>query len=379
MQIWRNWDSPANPADFPVIPAGDGYSLRRMPNCRPFRFTAIRHSTPAGTIVESSTAGMIVFPTSLCSSQIAVLLATELRSCIPAGGRMRFIASLPHTEGCAAGYGVSASEGLSTYNRVCLGHLLHPCVSEGLLVEHGCEKTLLSFFQQLMTQRGLHGLHGFLSLSVQRDGGIRTVLNRGKQWACTRPVDAQEVNRGGDGLVVAIMSDRSRCDETPAGVMARLAAHLVENGVVVVVPESDRFLATRAFHEVLGREAETPVPATLMAGESAIGRRAGLQVMRGSGPRDYLETVTELAATGAEAILVFSEMPVVMSGHPFVPTIRVGMEWGTSDLFDAVTSEGENKLMDVLMDVLSRRKQTKTAERGLVDFQMPRTSLGFSL
>ena len=148
---------------------------------------------------------------------------------------------------------------------------------------------------------------------------------------------------------------------------------------MVVVPENDPILDTRAFRETMGWEAETPVPATLMAGESAVGRRAGMQVMRGSGPRDYLETVTELAATGAEAILVFSEAPVVMSGHPFVPTLRVGTEWGTSDVFDAVTSDGEEALMDMLMDVLSRRRQTKTAERGLVDFQMPRTSLGFSL
>ena len=377
MQIWRNWDLPANPAHFPAIPAGDGYTMQKKPNCRPLRYTALRHTTPAGKIVESSTAGMAVFPTSLCSSQIAEILAREIRKSIPAG--KGYVAALSHTEGCAAGYGVSASEGLLTYERVSLGHLLHPCVSEAIFVEHGCEKTLLSFFAQLMTRHGLHGLAGFGAVSVQTDGGISSVLRRGLHWALSHRNETTEVSRGGDGLVLALLSDRSRCQETPAGILATLVSHLVENGCVVVVPENDPILDTRAFRETMGWEAETPVPATLMAGESAVGRRAGMQVMRGSGPRDYLETVTELAATGAEAILVFSEAPVVMSGHPFVPTLRVGTEWGASDVFDAVTSDGEEALMDMLMDVLSRRRQTKTAERGLVDFQMPRTSLGFSL
>lgn len=271
-------------------------------------------------------------------------------------------------------------EGLLTYERVSLGHLLHPCVSEAILVEHGCEKTLLSFFQQLMTRHGLHGLAGFGAVSVQTDGGISSVLRRGLHWALSHRNETTEVSRGGDGLVLALLSDRSRCQEIPAGILATLVSHLVENGCVVVRagkrPDSRHAGVSR---DRWDGEAETPVPATLMAGESAVGRRAGMQVMRGSGPRDYLETVTELAATGAEAILVFSEAPVVMSGHPFVPTLRVGTEWGTSDVFDAVTSDGEEALMDMLMDVLSRRRQTKTAERGLVDFQMPRTSLGFSL
>ena len=379
MQIWRNWDIPADPAQFPVIPAGDGYALYATPNRRPFRFTAIRHSTPAGTVVASSTAGMVVFPTSLCSSQIAVLLSRELQSSIPAGGNTRFITALTHTEGCAAGYGVSASEGIWTYNRVSLGHLLHPCVSSCFLLEHGCEKTLLSYFAQLLRQHGLPGLAGFGHASVQGDGGIGAAIARGRRWALRSVGEGEEVSRGGDGLVLAMMSDRSRCRERPAGVMAAVAAWLVAYGCVVVVPESDLLLASPAFRAMLGREAEEPLPATLMAGETAIGRRAGLQVMRGTGPRDYLETVTALAATGAEGILVLSETPVVLSGHPFVPTIRVGVERGESDVFDVVTSDGEEALMDVLMDVLSRRRQTKTAERGLVDFQMPRTSLGFSL
>ena len=50
-------------------------------------------------------------------------------------GISRFVA-LPHTEGC----GVSSGRSEEIYTRTMIGHLTHPTVAIGLLLEHGCEK-----------------------------------------------------------------------------------------------------------------------------------------------------------------------------------------------------------------------------------------------
>ena len=59
---------------------------------------------------------------------------------------MTFVESLVHTEGCAEGYGESALDGMKNYDRVAMGHMLHPFSRFVFMVEHGCEKSLLSYF-----------------------------------------------------------------------------------------------------------------------------------------------------------------------------------------------------------------------------------------
>ncbi|GAB5360415.1 hypothetical protein AAMO2058_000625900 [Amorphochlora amoebiformis] len=87
----------------------------------------------------------LIFPTSLCSGQIAQLIADELneeiknstgQKTVSFPGIKRFIA-LPHTEGCGSGYAFGEE---AIYDRVVFGHVFHPCVRACLMLEHGCEK-----------------------------------------------------------------------------------------------------------------------------------------------------------------------------------------------------------------------------------------------
>ena len=80
--------------------------------------------------------------------------------------------ALNHTEGCAEGYGESVLDGLKNYDRVMVGHLLHPFVRSAFLIEHGCEKTLLSYFQQRLEADFDTSIDRFGQGSVQKEGGI---------------------------------------------------------------------------------------------------------------------------------------------------------------------------------------------------------------
>ena len=80
----------------------------------------------------------LILPTSLCSGQIAQMIAhcCNEQKIGEKQGISRFVA-LPHTEGC----GVSGGRSEEIYTRTMIGHLTHPTVALGLLLEHGCEKT----------------------------------------------------------------------------------------------------------------------------------------------------------------------------------------------------------------------------------------------
>ena len=90
----------------------------------------------------------LILPTSLCSGQVADLIATHLNEKLrveDAGDKgpvTKFVA-LPHTEGCGCGGGGKSREEL--FYQTLLGYLTHPIVKGALLLEHGCEVSLLLF------------------------------------------------------------------------------------------------------------------------------------------------------------------------------------------------------------------------------------------
>ena len=85
---------------------------------------------------------------------------------------------LVHTEGCGEGYGKQSIDGMSTYDRIACGHLLHPHVYCGFLVEHGCEKTLLTYFTSLLKKKYNTDINDFGMASVQKDCGIHNTINK---------------------------------------------------------------------------------------------------------------------------------------------------------------------------------------------------------
>ena len=165
---------------------------------KPLSFTALG-VTADGEERHVARSGLVVLPTSLCSSQIASVISrsvcrlregeadeytTDLTSsadnttAMDAHGlaRYSFVTALNHTEGCAAGYGASAFDGLKNYDRVMIGHLLHPFTRSAFLIEHGCEKTLLSYFQQKLEADFGASIARFGQGSVQKEGGIMNAV-----------------------------------------------------------------------------------------------------------------------------------------------------------------------------------------------------------
>ena len=93
----------------------------------------------------------LLYPTSLCSSEVAKLTATQVNEAIVSeqaeaqedneGGKPKAVdplqvVALAHTEGCGS-MGKLLDE---NYDNILVGHVTHPMVGAALFLEHGCEK-----------------------------------------------------------------------------------------------------------------------------------------------------------------------------------------------------------------------------------------------
>ena len=186
VSLWRDWKQ-TGPVDLePLLTASElksgepipieaavasGPSESRLP--QKLRFHALQ--TEVG--YRTDQVGLIL-PTSLCSGQIAQMIAhrcTE-RKIGEKQGISRFVA-LPHTEGC----GVSGGRSEEIYTRTMIGHLTHPTVALGLLLEHGCEKTHNDHIRNEIQKLGISPeRYGWAS--VQLGGGIDAVIEKVQDW-----------------------------------------------------------------------------------------------------------------------------------------------------------------------------------------------------
>ena len=140
-----------------------------------YTYTALHYQRTLGITTEdiyTPRVGTVVFPTSLCSGQIARIISEKVPA-LPSS----FITALVHTEGCAEGYGLSEQDGICNYDRIAVGHLIHPFTRLGYLIEHGCEKTLLTYFDQLFNKQYHIDMNIFGQGSVQKEGGIENAVN----------------------------------------------------------------------------------------------------------------------------------------------------------------------------------------------------------
>ena len=84
-----------------------------------------------------------------------------------AGRAVTRVVGLVHTEGC----GASGGDNEAHFTRTLVGHLVHPFVRRGLLLEHGCEKIHNDAMRIQLREHGVD-LDRFGWASVQMDGGI---------------------------------------------------------------------------------------------------------------------------------------------------------------------------------------------------------------
>ena len=313
----------------------------------------------------------LILPTSLCSGQIAQMIAQRCneREIGKAQGISRFVA-LPHTEGC----GVSSGRSEEIYTRTMIGHLTHPTVALGLLLEHGCEKTHNDHVRHEIQQLGITPeRYGWAS--VQLDGGIDAVIDKVQDWFSEELADKPTVpvvDAGLEHLCIAVTSTGRVTEEVSASLM-QLTHSVAAAGGTVIVPANATFLrmfgVTNPSHSVL---------TTLAYGQRV--EKSGFHIMET--PTDQpTETLTGLGATGVDLALAHI-VGAPLQSHVMVPLLQVSTDATTKTTYGAdldSRSADVDALLALIVEVASRQYTPKLHGKGNTDFQLTRGLLGISM
>lgn len=378
VQIWRNWrqsDSSqlATLLNAPT-PTGTPIAIPTNVAPNPIRFTMTRHNGQRA----SDQIGLIL-PTSLCSGQVANLIALRLnKKRLGQPSHLSRFVALAHTEGC----GNSAGSFEQMYARTMVGYITHPLVKHCLLLEHGCEKTHNDYMRHQVEELG--GDPSRLGYaSIQLDGGIEKVAQKVEDWfadqlATAAPTSAESV--GLEGLRVGLLSD-GPVSAAVAQQLAILTKMIVGAGGLVVVPENTGLLSTPAYRDAL--LPQTTVLPSLGYGEHA--RQTGFHMME-TPTEHWVETVTGLAATGVELVLALvNEQP--MQTHPLVPVLQMASEPAMQQrygadldlLLTADPTDWIDQILEQCQQVIEHTYAPRLYQQGNIDFQFTRGLLGVTL
>ena len=379
VSLWRDWKQ-TGPVDLdpflteselksgepiPVEALGGG-AVRKshLPGLGVFR----AFQTEAG--YRTDQVGLIL-PTSLCSGQIAQMIAHRCneKKIGEAQGISRFVA-LPHTEGC----GVSGGRSEEIYTRTMIGHLRHPTVALGLLLEHGCEKTHNDHVRHEIQKLGISPEH-YGWASVQLDGGIDAVIEKVQDWFSETLADKPAVpvvDAGLEHLCVAVTSTGEATEDVSES-LTQLVYRVVAAGGTVVVPENAGWLS-----EVLLTDSLETLTPTLAYGQRV--EKAGFHVMET--PTDQpTETLTGLGAAGVDLALAHI-VGAPLQSHVMVPLIQVSTDSATQATYGAdldLETANVDDLLALIVKVASRQYTPKLHGKGNTDFQLTRGLLGISM
>ena len=373
VSIWRDWRQMDDRALVRLQqapePDGQPLSVRAARPGTSFRFQAI--PTDRGYVTHQ--VGLIL-PTSLCSGQIARLIAQRLNRKM-AGLLDRFVA-LPHTEGCA----VSGAEKI--FARTTLGHLTHPMVRLGLLLEHGCEKTHNDYMRTELERMGFSS-QDFGWASVQMDGGIEKVTHKVEDWFAQSLKNLRLAARESVGLEtlrVAFLSSTAPPRDVAAS-LADCVKILSGSGATVVIPYNAQLLHTPSFSATVLKDPD--IQPTLGYGQKAL--RSGLHVM--DTPTDHwVETLTGLGACGVEVMLCYVE-GMAQQAHPMIPLLQITADRATAEtceedldlILTGHRGEWAEQILTRMLETASGRYRPRIYGRGNTDFQITRGLLGVSM
>ena len=373
VSLWRDWRQTdgSNLEDLQQAPLPSGAALSVAgPAATPTQtFQAVR--TPDG--VATDQIGLLL-PTSLCSSQIARLIASKLNATLTGKrGVSRFVA-LPHTEGC----GVSSGSSEAMYARTTLGYLTHPLVRFGLLLEHGCEKTHNDYMANQLARHGVDR-HRFGWASVQMDGGIEQVSNKVEAWfgeVLGELSDPEWADAGVGALRLGLL-DSGAVPDAAAEQLAHLTAAIVAAGGTVVLPSNAYMLSSAAYLDNL--QTSSRIEASLAYGQTAT---PGLHVME-TPTHHWVETLTGLGATGVEIMLAHVSGPPLQA-HPMIPLLQIASDAETAwsadmDLMLNGDAPWTETILPLVLSVASRSYVPKLYDQGNTDFQVSRGLLGISM
>jgi len=380
VQFWRNWrQTDANQLDSLLhAPQSTGEPIAIQTGdtvaANPNRFTFSR-----GLDNQTFDGIGLILPTSLCSGQVANLIAQRLnKQGVGQPGHISRFVSLPHTEGC----GNNAGQPEQMYARTMVGYITHPMVKHCLLLEHGCEKTHNDFMRHQMEVMGVdHRPLGFAS--IQLDGGIEKVTQKVEAWFADQlsadGLTAKETV-GLEALRIGILTD-GYVTNAVGEQLARLTKMIVGAGGLVVVPENSGLLSTSTYRENVLTKSN--VPPSLAYGEHV--RYTGFHIME-TPTEHWVETVTGLAATGVELIIALvNHQP--MQTHPFVPILQMTSEPTIQQTYgndlDLVLNGDPSIWIEQILEVCKQTMEhdytPSLYRQGNVDFQLTRGLLGVSL
>ena len=403
VSIWRDWprtstdglqELRARPS-----PSGRSVPVREAPPVA-VAFDGVR--TDRGVATDQLA---LVMPTSLCSGQVARIIAEDLDANPPPWSDVSRFVSLVHTEGCGS------DNAADLYLRTMLGHLVHRSVRHAILLEHGCEQTHNDAVRHYLAERGFSA-DQFGWASVQMDGGIAKVRAKvagqlEAMAAARASEEARERDRAGaeapgaggaggtapsfvretvgaEDLRIAVAANGPLPDAM-GEVFGRLAAGLVAAGATVVVPDNPGLFDSAAFlGAVLPDGAATP-PASLAFGQPADER--GFHVMEAP-TENPAETFTGLGATGVEIMLCHLGR-TSLQAHPMIPLVQVTAAAAVAkrfagDLDRVLTLERAadslvGELAGLVADAASGRYRPRLWSRGVTEFQLTRGRLGLSM
>lgn len=386
VSIWRNWRQ-TDASRLPELqsrpePAGRavlGRDAARLATAhRPVELPQVTVKVyPRGHDTWATERVGLVFPTSLCSTQVARMAAERMNA---AGlgrpqGISRFVAP-QHTEGCGYG-GASMHERLL---RTYLGYATHPNVAAALFLEHGCEKIPNDVMRRHLESAGMETSQ-FGWASVQLDGGIDSALGKVGDWFERRlkimagPVAAN----GGIGLLSIAVQSVAGLDEACYESLAEFVLGAVAAGGTVLVPESDPLLmAATRLRRILG----AGVAASLSHGQCS--RERGLHIVA-TESTDFSENLAGLGACGANlAVSAVSIHP--REGHPLVPVLQFdgtgGAAEGSRDYSDGLLAIDVKHDLELITGriagVIAGNYTTACTSLGFSHFQITRGLLGVS-
>ncbi len=353
VQLWREWRG--RPKNSGTEPA---------PQNRPATLSDHRRAdSPALPLPENLLARTpparlgLVLPTSLCSGQIASMIAARLNA-LPEKPFARAIA-LPHTEGC----GNSAGESEQLFLRTMAGYLAHPLVARAVLLEHGCEKTHNDAFRIMLRDLQLDASrYGFAS--IQLDGGLENVTRKVLSQFAEAVAPQGDPESWGIGLAAHAPG------ELEQEVLRILAASMHRAGLSVVTPSEP---GSAANEPTLAYGARFP--------------KAGIYPMAAP-TGDMTEILTGLAATGVQLIVVLAS-DWLIPANPLVPTVQAAareklpseLQADVDLLYSATESPAAiaARILAVAGEIRAGRRQPRSSELGNSAFQMTRGLTGISL
>ena len=381
VSVWRDWPRTGTEgleeARRHPVPGGRPVPVREVP---PLDLSFDAVVTAEGVAADQVA---LVMPTSLCSGQVARLIADDLTANPPPWSDVSRFVALVHTEGCGS------ANGAGLYLDTLTGHLAHRCVRHAVLLEHGCEMTHNDAVRHHLAARGV-AAERFGWASVQLDGGIESVRAKVARQleamaaARARQLPGAERRRvGAAELRLALIADGPLPDATGEA-FGRLAAGLVAAGATVVVPDSAGLLGNDGFRNTVFADGLAPAASLAFGGSAA---DAGFHVME-TPTENPVETFAGLGATGVELMLCHvGRTP--LQGHPMLPLVQVTADatvaeaYG-SDLDRVLVPAGDGAsvvaaLASLIADVASCRYRPALWARGVTEFQLTRGRLGLSM